>query len=639
MSIQGTNSHDSASGANPLLPEQQIDPSDPRYRTLTSGFNQRWPSSDIERAAKVLVCKSVSEVLSAVSLAYRDLYGRLPNKRKPVPTTPRSTDYSTEARITIRSGGHCYEGFVSENPSGYIIDVGPMSGFEKNVHLKPTHYHDNVTIARTKHGNKGLEAQTPTGDLTYKYKVLPGTMNWDGYVNMYKTDGVTIPGGSCYSVGTGGHISGGGYGLLSRLQGLTSDWLTAVDVVLPPTADRSEPALVHAKRPDSDGSGGVNEDLFQLCCGAGGGNVGVITAFYFDELPKAPSDAVLLFVTIPWNQFESSTDGKRKFNVLIRSFVEYFEKIDQDHTQRDLFSILHVPHHSKDITMTVQCVNIDLDNNDRLEFAKRVNSSINALFSALSLSKKLTDDTVEYKLSDTTAHFRHSDSLPMPQKSNHPVQEHLKGDALEGAVAMNWLEAVQYANGSGHNRRGKYKSAYLKSVPAQFSDGLHEALTSKPNELISANEEKQLNVSDCIVAFDSYGGAINGKSSSHDSVFQRSSYAKIQYQAYWHDYELDEKYVSWLNRVYMKCFPTQIDGFPWDSNDDHYQGCYINYPDIEMLEFERPSSPYTGTPHQWLELYFGPEIGHDLMQAKQKYDPLDVFHHAMSIPLPESMTR
>lgn len=75
MSIQGTNSHDSASGANPLLPEQQIDPSDPRYRTLTSGFNQRWPSSDIERAAKVLVCKSVSEVLSAVSLAYRDLYG------------------------------------------------------------------------------------------------------------------------------------------------------------------------------------------------------------------------------------------------------------------------------------------------------------------------------------------------------------------------------------------------------------------------------------------------------------------------------------------------------------------------------------------------------------------------------------
>src|SRR4051794_20895695 len=32
---------------------------------------------------------------------------------------------------------------------------------------------------------------------------------------------VTIPGGSCYAVGAGGHVTGGGYGLLSRLHGLT----------------------------------------------------------------------------------------------------------------------------------------------------------------------------------------------------------------------------------------------------------------------------------------------------------------------------------------------------------------------------------------------------------------------------------
>ena len=43
--------------------------------------------------------------------------------------------------------------------------------------------------------------------------------------------GSILAGGSCYSVGAGGHIVGGGYGLLSRLHGLTVDYLVAVDVV------------------------------------------------------------------------------------------------------------------------------------------------------------------------------------------------------------------------------------------------------------------------------------------------------------------------------------------------------------------------------------------------------------------------
>ena len=67
---------------------------------------------------------------------------------------------------------------------------------------------------------------------SYGFQLLAGNQNWDGYVGLYKLTGKTVPGGSCYSVGAGGHISGGGYGLLSRRQGLTVDWLSAVDILL-----------------------------------------------------------------------------------------------------------------------------------------------------------------------------------------------------------------------------------------------------------------------------------------------------------------------------------------------------------------------------------------------------------------------
>ena len=67
----------------------------------------------------------------------------------------------------------------------------------------------------------------------YKFSAAAGNQNWDGYVNLYKSANRTLPGGSCYSVGAGGHIVGGGYGLLSRLQGLTVDWLSGVDILVP----------------------------------------------------------------------------------------------------------------------------------------------------------------------------------------------------------------------------------------------------------------------------------------------------------------------------------------------------------------------------------------------------------------------
>ena len=99
-----------------------------------------------------------------------------------------------------------------------------------------------------------------------------------------------MPGGSCYGVGAGGHISGGGYGVLSRLHGLTVDWLSAVDILTVDAKGNVEQRRVDSKH---------EPDLFRACCGAGGNNFGLITAYYFDKMPVAPREVMNVSMVFP----------------------------------------------------------------------------------------------------------------------------------------------------------------------------------------------------------------------------------------------------------------------------------------------------------------------------------------------------
>src|SRR5580698_8846465 len=149
---------------------------DPRYESLKTGHNLRWPAEGDE-ASRIFICESTGDIAESLQKII-----------------------DTGMRPTIRSGGHCYEDFAVGNPGGAIIDLSLLSG-----------------------------ASIPQGSDAYR--IEPGTTLWSVYTQLYKRYGVTIPGGTCGTVGAGGHISGGGYGLLSRLHGLSCDWLSAVDIV------------------------------------------------------------------------------------------------------------------------------------------------------------------------------------------------------------------------------------------------------------------------------------------------------------------------------------------------------------------------------------------------------------------------
>jgi FAD/FMN-containing dehydrogenase len=157
---------------------------------------------------------------------------------------------ANEVAFTARSGGHSYAGYSSS--TGLVIDVTTMNG---------------VSVA----GDRAL--------------IGAGARLIDIYSNL-NGQGLSIPGGSCPTVGIAGLALGGGIGVVGRQHGLTCDALTGAFVV---TADSG---LVHATATE-------NSDLFWACRGGGGGNFGIATGL---EFATFPTGAVALFtLRFPWS--------------------------------------------------------------------------------------------------------------------------------------------------------------------------------------------------------------------------------------------------------------------------------------------------------------------------------------------------
>ncbi|MFJ5801138.1 FAD-binding oxidoreductase [Streptomyces decoyicus] len=153
--------------------------------------------------------------------------------------------------VAIRSGGHSYAGWSSGNGK-LIVDVSALS-----------------------------KVGAPSGGIT---RIGAGAKLIDVYEGL-GAHGVTIPGGSCPTVGISGLTLGGGHGVVSRAYGLTCDSLVGATLV---TAD--------GKTVDCDKK--QHSDLFWALRGAGNGNFGVVTELRFRTHP-APR-AVMAYMTWPW---------------------------------------------------------------------------------------------------------------------------------------------------------------------------------------------------------------------------------------------------------------------------------------------------------------------------------------------------
>lgn len=187
-------------------------PSSPCYDEARQDYNSRFNKYPIV----IVYCNHTKDVVNAVSWARRE---RVP--------------------FRLRCGGHSYEAYSLIN-CGLVIDVSGLQAL--------TYHKENQTI------------QIGAG-----HRLLP----------LYETlwnEGVTLPGGTCPTVGISGQTLGGGYGYLSRLFGMTCDNLLEIEMVT------AQGTVICANE-------NQHSDLLWACRGGGGGSFGAVTSFRFRVHP------------------------------------------------------------------------------------------------------------------------------------------------------------------------------------------------------------------------------------------------------------------------------------------------------------------------------------------------------------------
>ncbi|QNP74829.1 FAD-binding oxidoreductase [Streptomyces roseirectus] len=500
-----------------------VTPDDPRYPDLTSGTNQRF----VGKPEMIRLITSTEDAVAAV----RDAF-------------------AAGKRVSLRSGGHCVEDFVYNPEVEVVLDLSQL---------------DEIAFDADRQA----------------FMVSSGALLLNVYERLYRHWGVTIPGGICYSVGVGGHVCGGGYGMLSRTLGLTVDHLYAVEVVHV-AADGEVAAVVATREPDDP-----HRDLWWAHTGGGGGNFGVVTRYWFrtpgrggtdpSKLLVAPPSRVLLGqCAVPWDQLTEAD-----FDRLVANYGAWNEANSRPGSRgAELSSILVLNHRASGPVALLSQVDA-------------------ALPDAAGLLRGFLSDV-----------FEGTALAGSPQ-------------VLDAVEELAWLQATRHVTTVIGNQpipsvRGITKSAYLRrGFTSDQRTALYRNLTRPDTHSPGA-----------IVMLMPFGGRINAVGSDETASAQRDSVMKMRIENWWVDPRTDDANMAWGRDIFTQLF-ARTGGAPVP--DDSTDGCYVNYADSDMLD---PRLNRSGVP--WSTLYYKDNYDR-LRRVKTHWDPHNFFRHRMSIePLPPS---
>ncbi|KAL5751177.1 hypothetical protein ACOSP7_025780 [Xanthoceras sorbifolium] len=203
--------------------------------------------------------------------------------------------------MRVRSGGHDFEGvsYVSKIESPFIVlDLTNLRSIAVNIN-------DN---------SAWVQVGATLGELYYR---IAEKSNVHGF-----------PAGICPTVGIGGHITGGGYGILLRKYGLAADNVMDARIV-----DVKGRILDRAA---------MGEDLFWAIRGGGGGSFGVILSWKI-KLVSVPETLTVFTVTKTLKQGDTK---------LLYRWQQVADKVDEDLLLRVIIRVTNTGTTSERIVTT-----------------------------------------------------------------------------------------------------------------------------------------------------------------------------------------------------------------------------------------------------------------------------------------------
>jgi hypothetical protein len=455
----------------------EVNPGDPRYRDLQlRGYNRRF----VGTPDSVFVMDDTDQVVDAVDAVV-----------------------ASGKKLAVRSGGHCVEGLVDDPAVQCVIDLRQMDSVSYDRHRRAVAVEAGATLGRV-------------------YQALD--MRW----------GVTLPGGSCTGVGMGGHVTGGGFGPLSRLYGLLSDHLYAVETVVVDENGRAK--AVTATRDEDD----PHRDLWWAHTGGGGGNLGVATKFWFRRrdgqgddptllLPKRPSGYTMTSVAWRWADLD-----EENFTTLVDNYLHWCER-----------------NRSPGSPAASVYGNLVLF---RKEFG------VVTLTGQVDPGQPQSSEALDTYVAEVTAN--------VPNGRNTT-----QADVPWQYTTLHAPEVADVFGIPATQLRSKAKGAFLRSALDRSQiRTIFERLTSDDYGWRGA-----------IAGFVTWGGKINALSPQDSAVAERDSVALFSVGNMWDNPEEDEQHLRWNRTLYRDVFAA-TGGVPVPN--DRTGGCYINWPDPDLLEEE-----------------------------------------------------
>ncbi|SIO39099.1 FAD-binding oxidoreductase [Chitinophaga niabensis] len=399
------------------------------------------------------------------------------------------------------------------------------------------------------------------------FAVEAGATVGEMYRRLFLGWGVVLPAGEHPGIGVGGHIAGGAFGFICREYGLAADHLYGLELV---TVDASGKAYsVIATREAND----PNRELWWAHTGGGAGNFGIVTRFWFRSPGAVGADPAAALPKAPASitTFRLGWDWKdideQLFIRLARNFGEWGYKNSAP------------------------------------------DSPYTPLFSLLFLNHR-NIGRLEIK------------GLCLGPKAAELINEHLA--AIAGPLGLPYTPQIEETS---------WLRFALNPFPELFQPGYDNVLAKPKDAFLRqpftdsqiATAYKYLNMEGSFgggLGMATYGGKVNTVPPEATASAQRDCIFDTACNVGWGDPSAEAAALTWVRDFYKELF-IKTGGVPVPN--EQTDGCMINHPDIDLKD---PEWNQSGVP--WHTLYYKENYPR-LQNVKSKWDPLNIFQHALSV--------